>query len=200
MENYLKDIQDIKKMMDRSSQFLSLSGMAGIMAGIYALAGAYAAHTILERERGNYVIIESSTFKYISAIAIGVLVLSVVTAFILSARKAVKYGEVLWNTTSKRLVINFLIPLVTGGIFAILLIKNHYYGLIAPITLIFYGMACLNAGKYTLRDIRYLGITIIIIGLLATAFMGYGLEFWALGFGVCHILYGSVMYYKYDRK
>jgi uncharacterized membrane protein YgdD (TMEM256/DUF423 family) len=200
MENYLKDIQDIKKMMDRSSQFLSLSGMAGIMAGIYALAGAYAAHTILERERGNYVIIESSTFKYISAIAIGVLVLSVVTAFLLSARKAVKNGEVFWNATSKRLVINFLIPLVTGGIFAILLIKNHYYGLIAPITLIFYGMACLNAGKYTLRDIRYLGITIIIIGLLATAFMGYGLEFWALGFGVCHILYGSVMYYKYDRK
>jgi hypothetical protein len=200
MENYLKDIQDIKKMMDRSSQFLSLSGMAGIMAGIYALTGAYAANEILDREPGQYVILESYSFKAITGIALGVLLFSVITAFVLSAKKAKNNGETLWNSTSKRLAINFLIPLVTGGIFALLLIKNQYYGLIAPITLIFYGLACLNASKYTVRDVRYLGITIIVIGLFATAFMGYGLEFWALGFGICHILYGSVMYFKYDRK
>lgn len=200
MENYLKDIQDIKKMMDRSSQFLSLSGMAGIMAGIYALAGAYAVSRIYNLNYGNYITQESQSFKAIILIGLAVLVLSVVTAFILSASKAKRNGETMWNATSKRLAVNFLIPLVTGGIFAILLMKNQYYGLIAPITLIFYGLSCLNASKYTLRDVRYLGITIIIIGLFATAFMGYGLEFWALGFGVCHIVYGSVMYFKYDRK
>lgn len=200
MENYLKDIQDIKKMMDRSSQFLSLSGMAGVMAGIYALAGAYAVSRIYDMNYGYYITQESQSFKAIIWIGLGVLALSIVTAFILSASKAKRNGETMWNTTSQRLAVNFLIPLVTGGIFAILLMKNQYYGLIAPITLIFYGMACLNASKYTLRDVRYLGITIIIIGLFATAFMGYGLEFWALGFGVCHILYGAIMYFKYDRK
>lgn len=93
-----------------------------------------------------------------------------------------------------------MIPLLTGGIFAVLLIKNEYYGLIAPITLLFYGLSIINASKYTVRDVRYLGLTIIVIGLLATAFMGYGLEFWALGFGVCHIIYGTVMHFKYDRN
>lgn len=196
MENYLKDIQDIKKMMDRSSQFLSLSGLAGVMAGIYALIGAYIVNTVA----GESYTLESYDFKFILAVAGAVLVLSVVTAFLLTMQKAKKQGESIWNSTSKRLAVNFLIPLGTGGIFALLLIKNHYYGLIAPITLIFYGLSLINASKYTVRDVRYLGLTIIIIGLFATAYMGYGLEFWALGFGVCHIIYGTVMHFKYDRN
>lgn len=199
MENYLRDIQDIKKMMDRSSQFLSLSGLAGIMAGIYALAGAYAVHVIIEQQTG-YLTMESAPFVQIALIALAVLTLSVITAFVLSAKKARRSGENIWNATAQRMAVNFLIPLATGGIFAALLIKNQYFGLIAPIMLIFYGLACLNASKYTIRDVRYLGLTMIIIGLFATAFMGYGLEFWALGFGVCHIIYGSMMYFKYDRN
>lgn len=200
MEDYLKDIQDIKKMMDKSSQFLSLSGLSGILAGIYALAGAYAAKLIYDANYGKYITFESNSFKLIVLIALAVLALSLLTAFALTLKKARKQGDTMWNSTTKRLVVNFLIPLGTGGIFAVLLIKNQYYGLIAPIMLIFYGLACVNASKYTLRDVRYLGITMVIIGLLATWFMGYGLEFWALGFGVCHIIYGSLMYYKYDRK
>lgn len=196
MENYLKDIQDIKKMMDRSSQFLSLSGMAGI----YALIGAYFVSRIYDFNYGHYITLESTSFKMMILIAAGVFVLSVVTAYILTVQKAKKQGETVWNSTSRRLAVNFMIPLLTGGIFAVLLIRNHYYGLIAPITLLFYGLSIINASKYTVRDVRYLGLTIIIIGLLATAFMGYGLEFWALGFGVCHIIYGSVMHFKYDRN
>ncbi len=200
MENYLRDIQDIKKMMDRSTQFLSLSGLAGILAGVYALLGAYAAKQIYNMNYGNYITLESNSFKTIVGIAMGVLFMSVVTAYILTARKAKKQGETVWNSTSKRLAGNFLIPLVTGGIFCLLLLRNGSYGLIAPVTLIFYGLACVNASKYTMRDVRYLGLTVILIGLVATEFSGYGLEFWALGFGVCHILYGAMMYYKYDRN
>lgn len=199
-KDYLKDIQDIRMMMDKSSQFLSLSGLAGIMAGIYALAGACAGKYIYNLNYGRYITLESKSFKGIVAIALVVLILSVLTAYILTAIKTKKRGETVWNSTSKRMAVNFLIPLITGGLFCLLLIKNEYYGLISPITLIFYGLACVNASKYTFRDVRYLGITIIIIGLLCTYFMGYGLEFWALGFGVCHIVYGTVMYFKYDRK
>jgi hypothetical protein len=199
MENYLKDIQDIKKMMDKSSQFLSLSGLSGIIIGIYALAGAFAVKQITSNGYTNTTL-ESREFKLIIAIAAAVLLLSIITGYIFTVRKAKKQGDTIFNATSKRLAVNFLIPLVTGGIFAVLLLKNQYYGLIAPITLIFYGLACVNASKYTLRDVRYLGLTVIVIGLMATAFMGYGLEFWALGFGICHILYGAIMYFKYDRR
>lgn len=199
-QNYLDDIRDIKQMMSRSTQFLSLSGLAGVMAGIYALVGAWFAGNILDNHRYQYVTLESSTFKSIVAIAAGVLILSVITALVLSHFKAKKRNERLWNSSSRRLLANFMIPLGTGGIFTLLLLKNEIYGLIAPATLIFYGLACVNASKHTLRDVRYLGITILILGLICTEYSGNGLLFWALGFGVSHIIYGAIMYFKYDRN
>jgi hypothetical protein len=133
-------------------------------------------------------------------IAASVIVLSIVTGLVLSLKKAKKANESLWNPISKRLLINFLIPLLTGGFFILFLIEKEILSLVAPLMLIFYGMACLNASKYTLGDVRYLGITLIILGLLSTWFLGYGLLFWALGFGVCHVVYGALMYFKYDRN
>lgn len=198
--NYLKDIQDIKSMMDRSSQFISLSGLSGVLAGMYALLGAYVAHELIETHQGYYVTLESQTFKWILATAVTVLILSILTAFVLTYFKAKKVNEKVWNSTSKRMAVNFLIPLVTGGIFCMILLKQQHYGLVAPSTLLFYGLACINASKYTLRDVRYLGITVVALGLFATAIPGFALEFWALGFGVCHIIYGSIMHFKYDRN
>ena len=199
-KDYLKDIQDIKQMMSQSTQFISLSGLSGILAGIYALVGAYFVNGLIERNKYDVIIIEGYTFKMILLTAAAVLFLSLLTAYLMTIRKAKKVGEQVWNPTSKRLLINFCIPLVTGGIFAILLLRQEVYGLIAPITLIFYGLACVNASKYTLRDVRYLGITEIILGLIAVEFSGYGLYFWVLGFGICHIVYGAVMHFKYDRN
>jgi len=199
-EKYLQDIQDIKQMMSQSTQFISLSGLSGILAGIYALIGATIVNYLLEQNKFDVVIIEGLTFKLIILTAFVVLLLSLVTATILTKQKAKKVGEKVWNASAKRLLINFCIPLFTGGIFTILLLRQEVYGLIAPITLIFYGLACLNASKYTLKDVRYLGITEIILGLIAVEFSGYGLYFWVLGFGICHIVYGAMMYFKYDRK
>ena len=45
-QNYIQDIAEMRSMMERSSKFLSLSGLAGIMAGIYALSGAYIAYKV----------------------------------------------------------------------------------------------------------------------------------------------------------
>jgi hypothetical protein len=204
-EKYLNDISEIKNLMDRSSRFISLSGLSGVLAGLYCLIGAGLAYKIIYFDTstlGNYgdlIITETAIIK-LFIIAVTVIVLSLVTAIVLSIKKAKKSDDKVWNTSTKRLVINFMIPLSTGGIFILFLIEKEILGLVAPLTLIFYGLACVNASKYTLGDIRYLGITMILLGLLSTWFLGYGLLFWALGFGVCHILYGSIMYYKYDRK
>jgi hypothetical protein len=203
-KDYLKEISEIKSIMNKSSRFISLSGLSGILAGIYALIGAAIAIYISANHKNSYSgmsLIPISYLEYILfAIALIVLFFSVLTAFILSSKKAKKSGENLWDTTSKRLLINFAIPLFTGGFFCLILYQNNLIGLIAPSTLIFYGLACLNASKYTLGDIRYLGIVNILLGLIATQFVGYGLYFWALGFGVLHIIYGTVMYNKYDKK
>ena len=203
--DYLKDIQDIKQMMNQSSRFISLSGLSGVLAGIYCLIGAYFAYKTIYFDTStlggykNLIISESAVIR-LFCIAIIVIIASLITGVILSIRKASKTNEKVWNTASKRLLINFLIPLATGGFFIVFLIEKEILSLIAPLTLIFYGLGCVNASKYTLDDVRYLGMTMIILGLLSTWFLGYGLLFWAIGFGVCHILYGSIMYFKYDRK
>lgn len=199
-KNYLKDLQDIKQLMSKSTQFLSLSGLSGVLAGIYALVGAYWVYYLIEKHPYQCITLESWTFKAILIIAFIVLIFSLATAYFLSLRKAKRKGEMLINTTSKRAFWNFSIPMLTGGILIILLLKNQYYGLLSPMTLIFYGLSCVNVSKYTFRDVRYLGITEIILGLLAVYFSGYGLLFWVIGFGICHILYGAIMYFKYDRN
>lgn len=204
-EKYLNDISEIKNLMDKSSRFISLSGLSGILAGLYCLIGAGLAYKIIYFDTttlGNYsdLTITQTALIQLILIAVSVIVLSLATAIALSIRKAKKGNDSIWNSSTKRLVINFMIPLTTGGFFILFLIEKEILGLVAPLTLIFYGLACVNASKYTLGDIRYLGITMVLLGLLSTWFLGYGLLFWALGFGVCHILYGSIMYYKYDRN
>ncbi|WP_298392593.1 hypothetical protein [Flavobacterium sp.] len=204
-EKYFNDITEIKNLMNKSSRFISLSGLSGILAGFYALIGSWLAYKTIYFDNttmGEYrdlIITEDAVIRLL-VIAITVLVLSIITGIVLSINKAKKSNENIWNAASKRLLINFMIPLATGGFFIIFLIEKNMFGLIAPLNLIFYGLACVNASKYTLGDVRYLGLTMIGLGLLSTWFLGYGILFWALGFGGCHILYGSLMYFKYDRN
>ena len=194
--DYLKDITEIRAIMERSSRFISLSGLSGVMAGVYALAGAYVAHLIVQDYRANpheYVV------AYLMAEAAVVLLLAVGTGVFLTTRRARAQGATIWDATARRLLINLLIPLVVGGLFSLILVARGTVGIIAPSMLIFYGLALVNASKYTLTDIRYLGFAEIGLGLLAALIPGYSLLFWALGFGVFHIIYGTLMYYTHER-
>lgn len=206
---YLDDITEIKNIMNRSSRFISLSGLSGVLAGVYALIGAALAYTRLKNYSGtNYDGLSGRStplwgtdlIQDLILIAVVVIVLAAVTGFLMTLKKSKKSGEKIWDATSKRLVVNFLIPLMAGGIFCLVLIQYGAVGLVAPATLIFYGLACVNASKYTMGDVRYMGLAFVIIGLISTQFIGYGLYFWAIGFGIFHIIYGAMMYFKYDRK
>lgn len=205
----LEAIQEMRSLMERSSRFISLSGLSGVFAGVYALLGALVAYYYLNLDFGTdnyYTRAYASTgeanpnfFTFFIGDAICILMASLVTGSLLTMRKAKQKGQPIWDNTSKRLLINLLIPLAAGGLFCLVLLHHHLIGLVAPTTLMFYGLALLNAGKYTLHDIRYLGICQIVLGLIASFFIGYGLLFWVIGFGLLHIIYGTVMYYKYER-
>lgn len=202
---YLKDLTEIKDLMNRSSRFISLSGLSGVLAGVYSLIGAGFALYMLNdiNNQKNDIIKFFTRLGYVDDfLLVGILVIlaTISTVILLSSRKAKKNNERLWNSSSRRLLLNFAFPLITGGIFCINLIYQEIFQLIAPTTLIFYGLACINASKFTLGDIKYLGITCTLLGLVSSFFLGYGLLFWALGFGLMHIIYGTLMYFKYDRK
>ena len=189
------EINSIKKIMERSTKFISLSGLSGILAGVYALVGAGIAFLLL------YPSCSSGNIEIkIVVIALAVLLLSIGTGVWLTTRKASRKGQSVWNQSSQALLKNGLVPLLTGGAVILVLISDGYDGMVVPACLIFYGLALAAASQYTYGDVKWLGITEIILGLLAMVMPGYGLLFWAVGFGVMHILYGSIMYFKYDRE
>jgi len=201
-------LRDIKQLMERSSRFISLSGLSGIAAGICALIGAwFAAHmlhatpfrnnynTVITRSEGDRLIILQLT-----GLAIIVFVAASLSAFYLTYQKARKNKLPIWDHTSRRLFINMIIPLAAGAVFIIGMLEYNEWRFVAPACLIFYGLALVNASKYTVGDIRYLGYCEIILGLINMYFIGYGLIFWAAGFGALHIFYGSLMWWKYDRN
>ena len=205
----LDAIQDIRALMERSSRFLSLSGLAGIAIGVIAIIGITAAYLymgIMPSEPAYYVLAlneygeaSGDLFSFLFADFILVLIISLIVGVYFSMRKAKKQALPVWDATAKRLLINLAIPLIAGGIYCLILLFHGHFELVVPATLIFYGFALLNASKYTINDIRYLGMLEIVIGLAASFFIGYGLLFWVVGFGVLHIVYGIVFYYKYEQ-
>lgn len=204
-KDYIQDLAEIRSMMERSSKFLSLSGLAGVMAGIYALAGAWIAYNVLEftpqMVSSGYTGSGSSSANLTQLILLAttVLVLAVGTAIVFSYRKASKRGESAWNAVSRRLLAAMSVPLITGGVAVLILLSKGILILIAPLTLIFYGLALYNASKFSYEDVKYLGMIQIGLGLLGMLYTGYGLLLWAIGFGVVHILYGIYIHIRYER-
>lgn len=204
-KDYIRDITEIHSMMERTSKFLSLSGWSGVLAGIYALAGAYVAYTIFyfNPDKIAYEIPASpggaDGLGRLIILALTILVLAIGTAAFLAGKKAGKRNETLWNATTRRLLIQTTVPLVTGGLLILMLISNGLIGLLAPFTLIFYGLALYNAGKFTYGEVRVLGLLEIGLGLTGTWFIGYGMLCWAIGFGALHIIYGIYIHYKHER-
>ncbi|MCX2680369.1 hypothetical protein OOZ15_10490 [Galbibacter sp. EGI 63066] len=199
-KDYLKDISEIKDMMNRSSRFISLSGLSGVLAGVYALIGAGIAYWLVSNSGREYLILDGRIFRLVILDLFLIAFFSIVTAIFLAVKKARKNNNKIWDVTTKRLLFNFLIPLVAGGLYILIILNQQKYGFTAAMMLIFYGLALVNASKYSIGDIQYLGIIEIVLGLICALLPGYGFWFWVLGFGVMHIVYGTVMYFKFDRK
>jgi hypothetical protein len=211
MENkpeYIEDLRIIKKVMEESSRFLSLSGLSGIFAGLTALAGAAVA--VFAFMDGNFFLSDgmfrSKNIQEINQMKLGlaglatiVLVISITLSIWFSWRNSVKRGQRMWTPVSRKLLTNLIVPLVTGAIIIMILLFHNDWQYILPSMLIFYGLSLVGATKFTYNDIFYLGLIEIFSGLAAAALPSYGIIFWAFGFGLLHIVYGLLLYRKYER-
>ncbi len=195
-QHYLEDLQEIKRMMFRSSKFLSISGLSGILVGSYALIAAWWAWHILS---GAHIETRMELMQ-LAGIALATLVLAVGTAVYFAYRKARRHGESFWDPALWNMIRAAALPLLTGGLFGAGLILNGYYTVVASATLVFYGLSMVAAARYTYADIYYFGILEILTGLVALFFPYYGLVGWAFGFGILHIIMGIWLYFKYDRN
>jgi hypothetical protein len=207
-QDSLHTLNEIRDLMERSSKFLSLSGLSGVFAGIFALIGAGAAYIRFKTDWLADILIPLGTYNghsradvigFLLVDGICVLVSSLAVGIILTVRRGRKKGLTVWNGSSKRLLIAMLIPLVTGGVFSLAMLHYGFIWLVFPVTLLFYGLALVNASRFTYPEVFYMGISEIGIGCIALFLTGYSLIFWAIGFGLLHIFYGLTMYNRYER-
>ncbi|RAK67075.1 hypothetical protein [Hymenobacter edaphi] len=224
----LAQLAEIRTIMERSSRFISLSGLSGVGAGVVALAGAAFGHWYLHTQfrsanadtnpysapydstlgdsSGFVRLMEGSaearmaTLPFLLALALGIIVLAGLVAVYFTRRRSRSAGRSLWDPVVRRLFWSMAVPLVAGGLFCLRLYLHGAAGLVVPAMLIFYGLALLNASKYTLDEIKLLGITEIGVGLVAMLFPDWAFAFFAVGFGLCHIGYGLLMYNRYERQ
>lgn len=188
-------------MMEQSSRFLSLSGLSGVLIGIYALVGSLLIYRLVYTQ--NCILLEGvfagNQLVAVATIAMLVLFASIVTTLVLTWQRAGRTNKNFWNRGSRLMLTNLAIPFISGGIFVIIFTIREVYEIAAPATLIFYGLALINAAKFTRQEIFYLGMLQVVLGVFATIFPQFGLLLWALGFGVLHMIYGTVMYFRYEK-
>jgi hypothetical protein len=201
-KKHQEDLLHIRSMMERSSMFISLSGLSGVFAGISAIVGAGFAINILDNNGINYfddnqIVLDQNIIFQLFGIAVLVLISAISFGIFFTVRKSMKNNLPIWTTATKNMLLNLAIPLLVGAVFCLALYLQRYFGLIAPATLLFYGLALINAEKYTLTDIKYLGYCELILGCISLFYIGMGLVFWVIGFGLLHIVYGLIMYKKH---
>jgi len=211
MENkpeYIEDLRIIKKVMEESSRFLSLSGLSGIFAGLTALAGA--AGAVFAFLDGDLILSDemfsSKSLSEINRIKVGlmllagiVLVISIALSLWFSWKKSVKKSQRLWTPVSRKLLTNLIVPLFAGGVFIVIFLIHNEWQYILPSMLIFYGLSLVSATKFTYNDIFYLGLIEILSGLAAAALPSFGIIFWSFRVGLLHMVYGLLLYGKYER-
>ena len=203
IEQELQALKDIRKMMEKSSRFISLSGWSGVSAGLAALVGAWLAHQRISSYFANWSIDDSCPdclMRDLIIIAAAVFGVALTTAFFFTLTKSRQERVAIWGATSKRLLWNTVLPMAVGGVVILRMISLQYYELVAAVSLIFYGLALINGSKYTLGEVKFLGYAIVLTGLLGLWIPRQGLMLWAFGFGVLHILYGISMWWKYERR
>src|SRR4051794_10302621 len=133
---HLDTLKDIKRMMERSSRFISLSGLSGIAAGVCALVGAWLANNIIHNDprygNGNEpgelhdagtdglvngADLQAYLDNRLIQIALGVLIAALILGFLFTYLRGRKTNIPIWGVTAKRLLINVSIPMIVGGIF-----------------------------------------------------------------------------------
>jgi hypothetical protein len=201
-KKHQEDLSHIRSMMERSSRFISLSGLSGVFAGLSALIGGLYVYQLFKINRLDYFDGEHKLYSVdlvseVVFIALIILFFALTFGIFFTIRKSRKYNLPIWTSATKKMLVNLAIPLTVGGVFCMALLYHQIYVLIAPATLLFYGLALINAEKYTFSDIKYLGFCELALGCVSLFFLGYGLVFWIVGFGILHILYGLIVFKEY---
>lgn len=177
--------------MERSTRTPSLSGIAGILIGIVALGGVGVFRWL---EGGSANLLRDGILA-----ALTTLLLAISLALHFSYRMAQRQRLPLRSRPLDLVVIELSIPLAAGGAFCIALLLQGLFSYLPFAMLTFYGLGLVSASKFAVREVRWLGLTELLLGICSAFVPGWGPGLWATGFGGAHILYGVRIYLRYEK-
>ena len=103
----LESVNEIKELMEKSSKFISVSGLAAILAGILR-------HWLARTSRHKFITPDTYlivALELMAIIALSVLAAAAVTAGILSYCKSKKTGQKFFSRLTYRALWNFSLPI-----------------------------------------------------------------------------------------
>jgi len=194
-----EELKVIRSLMERPVKYSTQSGLAGILAGLIALAGMFA---------DMYV---SSHYEMTTVIGLcfciwgGVLGLSLLTVAGLTRLREIRQGMPLWSAVKMRILLAILPSFVAGvGVTMAIIFRwfmndgPNEWGLIIPIWMLFYGVACWQVGEFSVKELRWMGAIFIVAGLISAAFFqNVPYLIFGVSFGGFHILYGVIVWLRY---
>ncbi|MEW6510686.1 MAG: hypothetical protein AB1428_06960 [Bacteroidota bacterium] len=183
--------QDLRSATAQPTRLLTLTGLPGILAGLIGTGGAAGAHAVVTSEGG-----EASKIGFIALIGAGAALLTIGCSAFHSARRLSHWGKTAWSAADREVVREMATPLLAGLMFTAVLVMHRMFMAIPGSLLVFYGLSLDAAAKATRPEVRWLAWIEIALGMIAFVFTEHALTYWAVGFGISHILYGGLMYFK----
>jgi hypothetical protein len=199
-----RDLKKIRDIMEKTAPFLSLSGLSGIAAG---LAGTAAGVIIMLKIQSawissdllNDLLSDHQMKRFFAVLLLTALVLALLGSFIITAVNTLRKNQPLWVISSIRFAENLFIPLLAGSILLAAFYIHKDYQYFIPVMLLFFGLSLYTASQSSREEIRILGILDICLGIISLFYIPAGLICWTAGFGLLNIVYGIIMYVKYER-
>jgi len=181
----MDNLQFIRETMERSAVFTSVPGYGGALMGATAVGAAIIAHS--QPLITNWLIV----WLVEAALAFSI-------GFFALWQKSKNSGESLASVPAKKFALAFAPPIVAGIILTALFYYRGFFEFLPCAWLTLYGTAVVTGGAYSVKIVPTVGWIFVALGAVAAfAPARAGNLLMALGFGVLHIVFGSIVARRY---
>ena len=180
----MENLRFIRETMERAGSFTAVSGWGQVSIGVTALIATWVATAQTEPERWLAV----WTGEALLALAIGGFTV---------ARKAYSAGLPLLSGPGRKVALSLAPPIVAGAMLTAVLFEAGLLWPLPGMWLLLFGTGVVAAGAYSVRVVPVMGLSFMLLGMLALLTPTWGDVLMGLGFGGLHIFFGVLIAWRY---
>jgi hypothetical protein len=191
VEEAEENLRIIRGLMERSTKHSTFSGLSGVLAGCYAIAGSAAQAFMLPAIAPDHPV-----YSFLILWSV-VVVMAIGTDFLLTPRKAASVGKTIRSRLGRQMLLAAGPALGTGALLTLFFAKYQWIYNIYPFWMLCYGAAVCAVGLFSQKEVSRLGWAFLATGTLTLCLMlgisggdAIGLAMTAVSFGGFHIVYG----------